>query len=98
MEKKLELVDKKNNKSYSEEYFDLIMGLLGAKGKVLSFILKNVNRQNQLCYSIEQVAKETNVAKQTAFNVFKILREKNLIKKSGLVWIVSSNLVKYIKG
>lgn len=99
----LEYIEKKVSHSlkkgwrrvYLENFMELLAGLYSAGRKidVIEFILNNLDSENKLCYTQEQVAKKSKVSKQIVVDTYKYLVKHDFMKKQGSVYVVNPKFV-----
>ncbi|EAK7751997.1 hypothetical protein E7L98_09495, partial [Campylobacter jejuni] len=60
---------------------------------IVEYILENLNSENQLTLTQEQVMKATKVSRQTIVDTYKHLIEMDFMKKKGSVFVVNPKYV-----
>lgn len=80
---------------YMENFMELITGLYssGRKIDVIEFILSNLDTENKLTMTQEQVIEKSGISKMTVVNTYKHLIENNFMKKVGTAYIINPKYV-----
>ncbi|ELL3464067.1 replication/maintenance protein RepL, partial [Campylobacter jejuni] len=80
---------------YLENFMEILTGLYssGKKLDIIEFILENLNSENQLTLTQEQVMKATKVSRQTIVDTYKYLLAMDFMKKKGSVFVVNPKYV-----
>lgn len=80
---------------YLENFMEVLTGLYssGKKIEIIEYILDNLNSENQLCLTQEQVRKAINASPNTIVDTYKYLVECDFMKKIGSVYIVNPKFV-----
>lgn len=99
----LEYVEKKVSHSlkrgwrrvYMENFMELLSSLYSAGRKidVIEFILDNLNSENQLTLTQQQVVQKTGISAQTVVDTYKHLVANDFMKKQGAVYVVNPKYV-----
>lgn len=80
---------------YMENFMELLTGLYSAGRKidVIDFILENLNSDNQLTLTQQQVIQKTGISAQTVVDTYKHLVANDFMKKQGAVYVVNPKYV-----
>ncbi|ECL0903664.1 replication/maintenance protein RepL [Campylobacter jejuni] len=80
---------------YLEHFMEVLTSLYSSAKKidVVEYILENLNSENQLTLTQEQVMKATKVSRQTIVDTYKHLIEMDFMKKKGSVYVVNPKYV-----
>lgn len=80
---------------YLENFMELLTGLYasGKKIEIIEFILDNLDSENKLCLTQEQVRQEVLASRQTIVDTYKYLIENDFMTKKGTVYIVNPKFV-----
>lgn len=100
----LEYIEKKVSHSlkkgwrrvYLENFMEILTGLYSSTKKldIIEFILNNLNSENQLTLTQEQVRKKCgNVSTKTIVELYKYLIDNDFMKKQGAVFVVNPKFV-----
>lgn len=75
------------------DLMDAIEQIGNQKIKVLEFIIDNMDDKNQINLTQKQISEKTKISKQTITETFKALKNCNLIKKHGGVYVLNTTIV-----
>lgn len=80
---------------YLENFMELLTGLYSSQKKIelIEFILNNLNSDNQLILTQQQVIAKTGISTQTVVDTYKYLVEKDFMKKTGGVFTINPKFV-----
>ncbi|HFP7807092.1 TPA: replication/maintenance protein RepL [Campylobacter jejuni] len=96
VEKKVSHTLKKGwRRVYLEQFMEVLTSLYSSAKKIdiVEYILENLNSENQLTLTQEQVMKATKVSRQTIVDTYKHLIEMDFMKKKGTVYVVNPKYV-----
>lgn len=96
VEKKVSHTLKKGwRRVYLEQFMEVLTSLYSSAKKIdiVEYILENLNSENQLTLTQEQVMKATKVSRQTIVDTYKHLIEMDFMKKKGSVYVVNPKYV-----
>ncbi|RTJ97262.1 replication/maintenance protein RepL [Campylobacter jejuni] len=96
VEKKVSHTLKKGwRRVYLEQFMEVLTSLYSSAKKIdiVEYILENLNSENQLTLTQEQVMKATKVSRQTIVDTYKHLIEMDFMKKKGSVFVVNPKYV-----
>jgi len=82
-------------KAYAEQLAIFIGSVNSSTTTILAFLIKNRSQENLIYGTYKSLAEEIGVSKQTIVNVFKSLREKDMLKlvRNG-VYFVSPHVIR----
>ena len=79
--------------TYTAELFNILKDLGNKKIEVLSYLLDNKDGNNCLNTSVRDLAKATNTSTKTVQETINVLRDANLLRRKGSVYMISANLM-----
>lgn len=81
------------HKVWLNQLTDSLGGILNQKTKVAFWILNNLNRENQLVYTQNQIASNVNVSIQTVNLTLKEMMKADIIRKANGAYIVNPDVI-----
>jgi len=80
---------------YLENFLEILTGLYnnGKKIEVVEFILNNLNSENQLTLTQNQVIEKSKISRRTVVDTYKYLVQSNFMKKQGAVFVINPEFI-----
>ena len=92
--KKYDILDRKGWRRVILTDLMNILEIIGNKKiKIIQYLIDNMDSNNQINTNYREISKNTGISYKTVADTFKLLKEANLIKKYGGVYVLNCSIV-----
>lgn len=94
IEKSLDILDKKGwRRVIMSDLMEVIEKVGNKKIQVLSYLVDNMDGKNQINTTIAKICKDTNISNKTIIETIKALKDANLLRKFGGVYVLNCEII-----
>lgn len=92
--KNLDVLDKKGwRRVIMSDLMEVIEKVGNKKIQVLSYLVDNMDGKNQINTTIAKICKDTNISNKTIIETIKALKDANLLRKFGGVYVLNCEII-----
>ena len=94
LKKEIDTLDKKGwRRVVMSDLMEVVEKIGNKKIEVLGYLIDNMDGKNQINVTIAKIAKDTKISNKTIIETLKTLKEANLLRKFGGVYVLNVNLI-----